>query len=84
MNRLPYETHGGNLSSADTYKQLLEHLRLAEEAARGLSNLRQSRSDITNAKRWSAFADIFNKIQDIIRVLATGKAETSVGYTGNA
>jgi hypothetical protein len=81
--RLHYETSAGNLSSLDTYKQFIELMRLCEEDARTLSNLCKARSDLQMAKGWTAFANNFNRICDVVTELATGRARTSVGYYGN-
>lgn len=85
-NRLKYETLAGNLSPTDTFKQLLEQLRLAEEDARKLSNISTVRNDIAKAKAWTAFANNFHQIQLVLTSLATGKApdKSTVGYIGNA
>jgi hypothetical protein len=80
-NRLPYETSAGNLSASDTYAQLLENLRLAEEDCRLLGNMRKSAGDNPNYRRWRQIADNFLKVQKVISVLAEGKTKTSVGFT---
>lgn len=44
-NRLPYETVGGNLSEAVTFSQLIEHMRLAAEAAYILGHFKKANND---------------------------------------
>jgi hypothetical protein len=80
-NRLPYETLAGNLSSEETYKQLVENLRLATENAQSLSSMAKARNDLAKAKIWQGFADNFIKIQSIIILLAKAKAKSSIGFT---
>jgi len=82
-NRLPYETIAGNLSSNETFKQLLENLRLAEEDAHSLYSFNRTRND-PRAAGWKTFAANFHKIQAIVTELAKSKAHSSVGFTPNA
>lgn len=82
--RLLYETRAGNLSAEETFAQLLENLRLAEEDARALARLAFGRAATGRGQTWTHFANKFSLIQDVVRVLATSKANpSSVGYTEN-
>lgn len=83
LNRLPYETLAGNLAPSETFKQLIENLRLAEEDARRLAV--RCGPDVAKSRAWTAFANNFNQIQTVLFGLASGKSQdrTSVGYSGN-
>lgn len=83
-NRLEYETQGGNLSALDTFKQLLEYLRLFEEDMRSLGRLAKLRNDDSTALAYKAIAINFKKVQEIVSHLALAKAHpSSIGYTSN-
>jgi len=45
MTRLPIETTAGHFSEADTYLQLIEHLRLAAECAYMLGHYKKENGD---------------------------------------
>lgn len=79
-NRLPYETIGGNLSPTDTFKQLIEYLRLAEEDARELMKLCKIRHENRKADAWLGTANNFQRIQTVVSALANSKTRSSLGY----
>lgn len=83
-NRLPYSTTAGNLSSEDTFKQLIEYLRLTVEDAKTLSDLRRQAKDETTALMWNVIAKNFHRTERNVINLAKGKLGSSVGYTGIA
>lgn len=80
MTRLKYETSGGAISKADTFAQLLEYTRLAEEDMRLLGRLRKIANDDLTSNMWIACADRFAKIQQVISHLGNSKTRFSVGY----
>ena len=80
-NRLDYETLAGNLSSAETYKQLIEHLTLAIEDAQALSDFAAARNDLPKATAWTGFALNFRKATKIITGIAKDRAAVSTGFT---
>ena len=73
INRLPYETKGGNVSEADTFAQLLEYLRMAQEAAYTLGHLRKANDDEVTGQGFIAVGEMFKPIIKNITTLATGK-----------
>ena len=79
-NRLPYETRGGYVSEADTFSQLLEHLRLAEEGCYLLGHLRKAQDDKLLGQGWLAIGEMLKMTQTNITNLATRKLRSSVGY----
>ena len=72
-NRLPYETIGGNVSEADTFAQLVEYLRMAQEAAYTLGHLRKANDDELTGQGFIAIGEMFHKVRSQITKLATGK-----------
>ena len=82
-NRLNYETLAGNLSSDETYKQLIENLTLATEDAQALSSMCKARNDLHRARGWLTFALNFQKIQGIITGFAKKRATSGIGFTPN-
>lgn len=80
MARLPYETKGGTLSEADTFAQLLEYTRLAEEDMRSLARLRKIANDNITGNMWLQCAQRFTKIQQVISHLGNSKTRSSIGY----
>ena len=72
-NRLPYETIGGNVSEADTFSQLMEYLRLAEEAAYLLGHLRKANDDSFQGDLWLKVGERFKQMQGLVTSLAQGK-----------
>lgn len=71
-NRLPYSTTAGQVSEADTYAQLLEYLRMAEEAAYTIGHLRKANDDALNGQGWLAVGEMLKLTQNTITKLATG------------
>jgi len=79
-NRLPYETRAGAVSEADTYAQLLEYLRLAEEAAYTIGHLRKANDDELTGQGWLAIGEMLRLTGINVTNLATRKMRSSVGY----
>lgn len=61
--RLPYETTAGQISEADTFAQLLEYLRLAEEAAYTIGHLRKANDDETCGQGFLAIGEMLKMTQ---------------------
>ena len=76
-NRLPYETIGGNLSEADTFAQLLEYLRLAEEASYSIGHLRKANDDNLTGQGFLAIGQMLRNVQRGVLSLATSKGRLS-------
>lgn len=70
-NRLLIETRAGQPSEADTFAQLLEYLRLAEEAAYTIGHLRQMQDDKLVGKGWLAVGEMLKMTQANVTKLAT-------------
>ncbi len=81
VNRLPYETQGGDLAASETFKQLIEYMILISEDARKIANLRQAANDTAVATKWHTVANNFDKIATVVTHLAKGKTASSVGFT---
>lgn len=62
-NRLPYETVAGQISEADTFAQLLEYLRLAEEAAYTIGHLRKANDDELVGQGFLAVGELLKMTQ---------------------
>lgn len=79
-NRLPYETKGGNLSSADTYSQLIEYLRLAEEACYVLGHYHKSQDDWHKGQGFLAIGEMLKMTGINVTNLATRSLRAQSGY----
>lgn len=71
MTRLTYETRAGVVSEADTFAQLLEHLRLAEEGAYMLGHLYKAQGDDMRGQGFLAIGEMFKLTQINVTKLAT-------------
>lgn len=71
INRLRYDTEAGNLSSAGTYSQLTEHLRLAQEAALVLGHYYKANDDRTRGEGFLRVGELLGKTCDGVVRLAT-------------
>jgi hypothetical protein len=72
-NRLKYETKGGQISESDTFAQLLEYLRMAEEACYTLGHIRKANDDNLTGQGFLAVGEMFKLTQHNVIKLATGK-----------
>ena len=79
-NRLPYETRAGYLSEADTFSQLLEHLRMAEEACYTLGHLAKMQGDDLKGQGWLAIGEMYKLSQTNVTNLATKSLRSQAGY----
>lgn len=70
-NRLPYETSGGALSESITFSQLIEHLRLAAEAAYILGHYKKANDDELIGTGFLAIGQLLEKTVDNVTHLAT-------------
>ena len=71
MTRLEYETKGGMPSSGETFQQLLEHLRLATEAAAMLGHIEQANGNRVRGIGWLSVAQLLEKMVEKAMELAT-------------
>ena len=78
-NRLTYETRAGYVSESDTYAQLMEHLRMAEEACYTLGHLAKMQSDDLKGQGWLAIGEMFKLSQVNVTNLATGSMRKKAG-----
>ena len=79
-NRLPYETRAGSISEADTFAQLMEHLRMAEEACYTLGHLAKMQSDDLKGQGWLAIGEMFKLSQINVTNIATGSMRKKGGF----
>jgi predicted nucleotide-binding protein (sugar kinase/HSP70/actin superfamily) len=80
VTRLPYETIGGQVSEADTFSQLIEHLRLAEEAAYTIGHLRKMQDDNLTGQGWLAVGEMLKMTQINVTNFATRSMRVQAGY----
>jgi hypothetical protein len=80
MTRLPYETVGGHISEADTFAQLLEHLRLAEEACYVIGHLNKTQSQDLKGQGFLAIGEMLKMTCTNVTKLATGSTKSLTGY----
>jgi predicted nucleotide-binding protein (sugar kinase/HSP70/actin superfamily) len=71
-NRLPYSTTGGQVSESDTFAQMLEYLRMAEECAYTIGHLRKANDDELTGQGWLAVGEMLKLTQHSVTKLATG------------
>lgn len=69
--RLPYETKAGHFSETETYLQLIEHLRLAQEAAAAIGHHSKANDDWTRGQGFLAVSEMLAKVCDTVTHLAT-------------
>jgi hypothetical protein len=70
-NRLPYETKGGALSEAETFAQLLEYLRMAEEACYTLGHWFKAQDDELKGQGFLAVGQMLDLTGKNVTRLAT-------------
>lgn len=80
MTRLPYETKGGALSSAETYSQLIEHLRLAEEGCYTLGHFYKAQDDWHKGQGFLAIGEMLHMTIINITKLATHGLRAKGGF----
>lgn len=66
-----YETIGGQASEAETFSRLVEHLRLAAEAAYVLGHLRKANDDNLVGQGWLAIGQLLERTVVQVTKLAT-------------
>jgi hypothetical protein len=79
-NRHTYETRGGTVSEADTFAQLLEHLRLAEEAAYVIGHLNKTCGQDLKGQGFLAIGEMLKLTQINVTNLATKSLRSQSGY----
>lgn len=73
-NRLPYETRAGYISKADTFSQLIEHLRLAEEACYLLGHLNKADDEELIGQGWIAVGEMMKlTIRNVTNLATKGR-----------
>lgn len=70
-NRLIYDTSAGNLSEVGTYSQLIEHLRLAAEAAYVLGHYKKANDEELTGQGFLAIGQLLERICTQVTTLAT-------------
>ena len=71
MVRLPYETIGGNVSEGETFSQLTEYLRLAEECCYTISHLARANDDNIRADGFLRSGQNLAKMRELITTFTT-------------
>jgi hypothetical protein len=79
-NRLDYETAAGEVSEADTFMQVLEHLRLAQEACYVLGHLRKAQDDLVLGTGWIMIGEMLARTHKRVTELATSPAKGLTGW----
>ena len=70
-NRLPYETKAGSLSEGETFAQLIEYLRMAEEACYTLGHWFKAQDDFVKGQGFLAVGEMLKKTGHNVTILAT-------------
>jgi hypothetical protein len=73
-NRLPYETIAGNVSEAATFGQLLEYLRMAEEACYTIGHINKANDDLVRGEGFLKIGKLLAKMRENVTILATSKS----------
>ena len=73
MTRLRYETTRGIPTTGDTFAQLIEHIRLAQEAAAMLSHLRSEDRAVANG--WLIISEQLKRMQYMVTLMATKRLQ---------
>ena len=79
-NRLDYQTVGGNVSEDLTFLQLLEHLRMAQEACLTLGHLRKAQDDMMLGQGFLAVGEMLKLTIGNVTKLATNKGRLTSGW----
>ena len=79
-NRLDYETKGGAISSAETYSQLIEYLRMAEEACYVLGHFYKSQDDWAKGQGFLAVGEMMRMTGINVTNLATRPIRSQSGF----
>jgi hypothetical protein len=79
-NRLPYETKAGHFSEAETFLQLIEYLRMAQECCLALGHYRKAQDDELLGKGWLGVGEMLHLMQDQVTSLATKRIHKSTGW----
>jgi hypothetical protein len=58
-------------TKGETYSQLMEHLRLAQEASAMLAHLARANDENTRADGWLVISENFKRMQSVVTELAT-------------
>ncbi len=80
INRLDYQTIGGEFSASTSFEQLIEFCRRAQEDCRELADWAKIHESRVKAKAWLQIADNFEKVISVVAHLGKGKTKSSVGY----
>jgi hypothetical protein len=70
-NRLRYDTIGGHLSEAGTYAQLIEHLRLAQEASAMLGHYKKANDNELTGQGFLGISQLLEQVVIRVTKLAT-------------
>jgi hypothetical protein len=70
-NRLIYDTSAGNLSEVGTYSQLIEHLRLAAEAAYVLGHYKKANDEELIGQGFLGIGQLLERTCTQVTALAT-------------
>lgn len=73
MARLIYETKGGSVSEGDTFAQLTEYLRLAEEACYTIGHLSKANDDPIRGDGFLRMGQVLAKAREQLVTLATSR-----------
>lgn len=79
-NRLDYQTIAGDVSEDLTFLQLLEHLRLAQEACYTLGHLRKSQDDNLLGQGFLAVGEMLKLTVSNVTKLATNRSKAGTGF----
>lgn len=78
--KLDYQTEAGQVSEAITFEQLIEHLRLAQEACYVLGHLRKANDDLLIGQGWLTVGEGLQRVINTVTSLAKKKVHESIGW----
>jgi hypothetical protein len=71
--RLPYETKGGYVSEGETFSQLTEYLRLAEECCYTICHLARANDDNVRGNGFMDIGQRLAKMRDLVTTFTTSR-----------
>lgn len=69
--RLPHETKAGHFSEGETFAQLIEHLRLAQEAAAFIGHYKKANDEELVGQGWLGISQMLERTCKAVTDLAT-------------
>jgi len=71
MTRLPYSTTGGQVTEADTFEQLSEYMRLAEECCYTIAHLARANDNTPRADGFLKAGQNLSRMRELLVTFST-------------